>query len=281
MNAVEINYRVPGRIDGHRPGAHPSKGTGEGFVFRHLAPFLARPDPRRLDLRASLADPFGGLKVRIQEQPATLKIYALLDLSGSMAFRGEFPKPVVMADFIEALATSAHKNGDRLGVFSAAERLLPEFCLGPTRWPESARLMAGRLRAALPRGVGCRGMLTAVRRLPARTCLVFLISDFHMPLSQIRELLAGLSGHCVIPVVIWDDGEKIPSAPGIARLVDAEEGGERLLLIRSGLRERLAQNLNQRRERLGEVFRQQGYRPLILDRGFSAATINRYFHEFH
>jgi hypothetical protein len=124
-------------------------------------------------------------------------------------------------------------------------------------------------------------MLTAVRRLPARACLVFLISDFHMPLSQIRELLAGLSGHCVIPVVIWDEGEKIPSAPGIARLIDAEEGGERLLLIRSGLRERLAQNLNQRKERLGEEFRQQGYRPLILDRGFSAATINRYFNEFH
>lgn len=281
MNAVEINYRLPGRIDGHRPGAHPAKSNGEGCLFRHLAPFLARPDPRRLDLRASLADPFGGLKVRIREQPATLKIFALLDLSGSMAFRGEFPKPAVMADFIEALATSAHKNGDGLGIFGAAGRLLPEFCCGPTRWPESARLMAERLRVVLPRGVGCRGMLTAVKRLPTQACLVFLISDFHMPLSQIREILAGLSAHWVIPVVIWDEGEKIPSVPGIARLVDAEEGGERLLLIRPGLRDRLTHNLNQRKERLTEVFRQQGYRPLILDRGFNAATINRYFHEFY
>jgi hypothetical protein len=277
LNALEINYRVFGRIDGHRPGAHRAKGTGEGFLFRHLVPFLARPDPRRLDLRASLADPFGGLKVRIQEQPATLKIYVLLDLSGSMGFRGEFPKAVVMAEFIEAMATSVHKQGDSLGVYGAAERLLPEFSFEPTRLPETAHSLAGRLRRAVPRGVGCRGMLSAVRRLPSRACLVFLISDFHMPLSQVRELLTGLSAHWVIPVVIWDGGEKIPTPTGIARLVDAEDGGERLMLIRPGLRDRLTTHLNQRKERLGEVFLQQGYRPLILERGFSVPTVNRYF----
>ena len=85
MNSVEIIYRLPGRSDGFRPGAHRSKGNGEGYRFKYVAPFLSKPDPRRLDLRASLVDPFGNLKVHIQEQPATLKVFVLLDLSGAMS----------------------------------------------------------------------------------------------------------------------------------------------------------------------------------------------------
>lgn len=277
MNPAEIIYRMPGRVDGFRPGAHRGKNTGEGHLFRHLAPFLSHPDPRRLDLRASLADPFGNLKVRLQEQPATLKLFALLDLSASMAFRGDCPKAAVMADFVEALAAAAHKNGDTLGVYGAAERILPEFSFGATRWPGLARLLATRLRRGPPWGVGSLGLVAAARRLPARASLVLVLSDFHMPLSAIQALLDALAGHWVVPVVIWDERETLPSPPGLARLVDAEAGRERLLLIRPGLRERLTANLARRRERLNELFRRHGRRPLLLERGFSAATVNRYF----
>lgn len=277
MNAAEIIYRLPGRFDGFRPGAHRGKGTGEGYLFHRLAPFLARPDPRRLDLRASLADPLGNLKVRIQEQPTTLKVFALLDLSGSMAFQGDFPKAAVMADFIEALATAAHKNGDTFGVCGAAERILPELSCSPSRWPGLARRLAARLRRTQPCGVGCQGLVTAARQLPARRSLVVILSDFHMPLATIKTLLDALSVHWVVPVVIWDAREALPAPVGLARLLDAETGGERLLLIRPALRERLAANLEQRRECLLELFRRHGRSPLILDRGFSAQAVNRYF----
>lgn len=277
MNSAEIIYRLPGRFDGFRPGAHRSKGNGEGYRFRHVAPFLARPDPRRLDLRASLVDPFGNLKVRIQEQPTTLKVFALLDLSGSMAFRGAFPKAAVMGDFVEALAAAVHKNGDTLEVYGAAEHILPEFSFPATRWLGSAQRLASRLRRTQPRGVGCRGLVTAARRLPNRSSLVLVLSDFHMPLTAVKALLDALYHHWVVPVVIWDDQEALPGPMGLARLVDAEVGSERLLLIRSGLRQRLAANLEQRKERLCDEFRRHGRSPLILDRGFSALEINRYF----
>ena len=277
MNPAEIIYRLPGRFVGFRPGAHRGKGTGEGYLFRHLAPFLARPDPRRLDLRASLVDPFGNLKVRIQEQPTTLKVFALLDLSGSMAFRGNFPKAAVMGDFVEALATAAHKIGDTLGVYGAAEQILPELSFDTTRWPGSGRRVAARLRRTQPCGVGCQGLFNAARQLPVRSSLVVVLSDFHMPLAAIKALLDALSAHWVVPVVIWDDQEALPAPVGLARLLDAETGGERLLLIRPGLRERLSTNLEQRKERLLELFRRHGRPPLILNRGFCAQAVNRYF----
>lgn len=277
MNPGEIMYRLPGRFDGFRPGAHRGKHTGEGYLFQHLAPFLCYPDPRRLDLRASLADPFGNLTVRLREQPTTLKVFALLDLSASMAFGNGCPKAVVMADFVEALAAAAHRNGDALGIYGAAERILPEFSFGATRWPGSARRLAARLRRGQPRGVGSQGLLAAARRLPARASLVLVLSDFHMPLTAIQALLDALAGHWLVPVVIWDERETLPSPPGLARLVDAEAGHERLLLIRPALRERLIANLAQRREHLNALFRRHGRRPLLLDRGFSAAAVNRYF----
>lgn len=277
MTAAEFHYRIPGRATGVRPGAHPSRQAGDGQCFRHLAPFLAYPDPRRLDLRASVTDPFETWRVRLYEQRSAIAVYALADLSGSMDFRGAHPKMAVLADFIEGLAASVHRSGDALGLLAAGERLHPEFCLPLSRLPGPAFQLAAKLRRFRPHVSDCRGLAQAGRRLPGRRCLVFLLSDFHWPLSQIRDLLAGLSRHDMVPVVLWDEGEALPGASGLARLADLEGGGQRLMLLRPALRERLAERLRQRRERLVRLFRQFGREPLFLTHGFDADRVTRYF----
>jgi hypothetical protein len=277
VKTSEFHYRIPGRAAGVRPGAHPSRHAGDGQRFRHLAPFLAHPDPRRLDLRASMTDPFGTWRVRLYEQRSAIAVYALADLSGSMDFRGVHPKMTVLADFVEGLAASVHRSGDALGLLAAEEHIRPEFCLPLSRLPGSAFRLAAKLRRFRPWGAGCRGLVQAGRRLPGRRCLVFLLSDFHWPLPQVRDILAGLSRHDLVPVVLWDEGEALPGAPGFARLADLEGGGHRLMLLRPALRERLADNLRQRRERLVLLFRQFGREPLFLTRGFDADRVTRYF----
>lgn len=277
MKSSEFHYRMPGRASGARPGTHRSRQAGEGQRFRQLAPFLAHPDPRRLDLRASLTDPFETWRVRLYEQRSAIPVYALADLSGSMDFRGAHPKITVLADFIIGLAASVHRSGDALGLVAAAEQICPEFCLPLSRLPGPAFRLAARLRRFHPRGTGCRGLIRAGSLLPARRCLVFLLSDFHWPLSQVRDILAGLSRHDVAPVVLWDEGEALPTGSGIARLADLEGSGQRLMLLRPALRERLADNLRQRRERLVLLFRQFGREPLFLTQGFDADRVTRYF----
>lgn len=277
MNPREFHYRLRGRAAGARPGGHPGLRTGDGQDFRHLAPFLAHPDPRRLDLRASLTDPFETWRVRLYRQHSAIPVVALADLSGSMAYRGVHPKMAVLADFIEGLAASVYRMGDTLRVVAAGERAYPEFSLPPSRQPGAVFRLAGRLRRYRPEGVGCRGLAAAGRQLSGRRALVFVLSDFHFPLSLARELMAGLVRHEVVPVIIWDEGEKLPGGRGIARLADLESGGPRLLLLRPGLRERLAENIRQRRERLAALFRQCGWEPLYLPAGFEADRITRYF----
>jgi hypothetical protein len=277
VKTSEFHYRIPGRAAGVRPGSHPSRRTGDGQRFSHLAPFLAHPDPRRLDLRASVTDPFETWRVRLYEQRSAIAVYALADLSGSMDFRGAHPKIEVLADFIEGLAASAYRSGDALGLLAAGERLHPELCLPPSRRPGPAFRLAAKLRHWRPRSAGCLGLLQAGRLLPGRRCLVFLLSDFHWPLSQVQDILSVLSRHDVVPVVLWDEGEALPGASGLARLADLEGGGQRLLLLRPALRERLADRLRQRRERLVRLFRQFEREPLFLTQGFDADRVTRYF----
>lgn len=277
MKTAEFHYRIPGRAIGVRPGSHRGRHAGDGQRFRHLAPFLAHPDPRRLDLRASLMDPFETWRVRLYEQRSAILVYALTDVSGSMDFRGVHPKMAVLADFIDGLAASVRRSGDALGLLAAGDRIRPEFCLPLSRQPGPAFRLAAKLRRCRPQGTGCRALAEAGRLLPGRRCLVFLLSDFHWPLSQAREILTILSRHAVVPVVLWDEGEALPGTPGLARLTDLEGGGHRLLLLRPALRERLADNLRQRRERLVLLFRQFGREPLFLSRGFDADQVTRYF----
>lgn len=277
MIQPEFHYRIPWAASGPRPGAHLGRGAGLGQNFRRWASLLDHPDPRRLDLRASFTDPRREFKVRLYQPRLSVPVYALLDLSGSMAHRGVHPKLEVLADFLACLARSCHRSGDALGVMGAGERIYPEFCLPLARSPGEVHRLAARLRRTEPPGIGCRGLVLAAHRLPARRALVFLLSDFHLPLPALRELMAGLMPHDVVPVVLWDRTETLPGRSGLARLSDLEGGGERLLLLRPALRDRLEENSRRRRAQLLTLFRQCGREPLFLPDGFDADRVTRYF----
>ena len=60
----ELHYRLDAPALGHFPGHHRSPHGEGGFEFRGHAPLMDAPDPRRLDLHASLRDAFGNWIVR-------------------------------------------------------------------------------------------------------------------------------------------------------------------------------------------------------------------------
>jgi uncharacterized protein (DUF58 family) len=120
----EFHYRLPGRISGQRPGSHPGSSVGAGQAFvahRNLYDF---PDPRRLDLRASLRTLQGDWLVRVNRQRTGTTVRALVDVSASMSFGSSLPKLHVVADLVEALGLSAFRVGDAVGMmaFDSGER---------------------------------------------------------------------------------------------------------------------------------------------------------------
>ncbi len=283
----EFHYRYPGLATGASPGAHRSQQGEGGFELRASVPISRARDIRRLDLQASLRDPFGEWSVRQFSQRLALAVVLLADVSASMAFAGGQappraagppPRQQVLADLADSLVASAWRHGDRFGLVGCDSQVCADLLLPPSRSRGAGLALAVRLRGRAFTGASAAGLLQAWRHLPRQRALVFLVSDFQAPLAQTTALLASLAHHAVVPVVLWQAQEAGPAADhGWLPLQDPETGQQRHLWWRPALRAQLASQYQQRRAVLQQCFAAQRLRPLFVDGGFDADTMTRYF----
>ncbi len=234
---VDVPYRLDWRAAGVRIGAHRGKVEGAGGLFRDHDLLVRSQDPRRIDLRMSLRDPFGNLYVKRFEQKTSITVYALVDLSASMGFAGSVDKMDVVANLCGALAASVRRIGDSFGLIGCDETILPKFLLPATRSRGTEADMVADLRAYLPAGHGAEGLLEGAAYLAGRRKLVFVISDFYWPRDLMEAVFEALSAHDVIPIVLRDPRETrdLPRY-GLVSLADLETGRQRLYVMRPSLR---------------------------------------------
>jgi hypothetical protein len=315
----EFHYRLPGRVSGQRPGSHPGSSIGAGQEFVTHMSLYDRPDPRRLDLRASLRGFTDDWLVRVNRQRAGTAVRALVDVSASMTFGGARPKLHVVADFVEALGLSAFRVGDAVGMmaFDESERadlfmparvsrgmgsvmgaVLREVCdsgtlagagsatgAGGTHAPRGVRPTRGepgaRASRAAPGNIGLSdGLEDAASRLAGQQGLVFLVSDFHWPLERLDIVLDLLAHAGVVPVVVWDPAEtEPPTRNALASLRDAESGARRTLWLRPRLRQEWRQAVARRRADIDGFFAAHSIRPFYVEGAFNADALSRYFFE--
>jgi len=279
MPVREIHYRARAPAAGNFPGHHRSTRGDSGFEFRSHALLHDAPDPRRLDLHASLRDPFGHWLVRVYSQRKAMPVVMVADLSASMAFTGAVRKLDVVADFAESLAWSAWRTGDGFGFIGCDSTVRRDLWLPPTRARGVGGPLAAALRALQPEGRSALGLLGAADHLGRQRSLVFLVSDFHLPLQQLDEVLASLATHEVLPVVLWDPQEFTLSARrGLLQAVDPETGLRRLVWWRPALGERWQAAHAQRRQALLQCFRAHLLKPLFIEGNFDADAVTRHFH---
>jgi hypothetical protein len=278
MTTAELHYKIDWRASGHYPGHHASMQKGGGLQFRNHAALINAPDPRRFDVHASLRDPFEQVQVRVYRQTSAIPVYVIADLSASMSFVGASAKMHVMADFVAGLSDSATRTGDRFGFVGCAEATSDEWLLPATMNRAAGAELAERLRAYQPRGLSSQALLSAADSLGGRRALVFLVSDFHFPAPLLAQVLSALAYHDVVPVMLWDrhEHERLPRF-GLVRVFDHETHGSRLLLMRPGLRRRIQERFAVQRKQLFDVFAQHGRLPLLMEDGFDADEVTRYF----
>lgn len=275
----EFHYRVPWRARGHRPGHHRGQQGGGGLDFRGYAPLFDVPDPRRLDLRASLRDPFETWQVRLYSQRTSVPVYLLADVSASMGFRGRQRKLDVLADFALSLSYSASRTGDPFGCIACDERVREEALVLPTHARGAGLMASGQLREMREPGRSAAGLMQGAVHLGRQRSLVFVASDFHFPDALLDDLLSVLARHEVVPVVMWDPAEfdELP-AFGLALLEDPESGQRRTVWLRQRLRERIAEAYAERRRFLTRRFLQHDIRPFFLIGTFRADAVSEFFH---
>jgi uncharacterized protein (DUF58 family) len=239
---------------------------------------MSAPDARRIDLRASLKDPFGEWIVRTFRQRSSINLHIIADLSASMGVIGTQRKLDVVADLTAAAAYSAYRTGDAFGFIGVDEQLREDLYLPPVRTPGAGTVLSEKLRRLKLVGRSTTALPRAAALLPRRRCLVFLASDFHLPDSLLAAALDVLAPHQVVPVVLWDPIEFRPSARfGIGAVRDPESGHQRTLLVRPALRRKLAAAYRERALSLERLFARRGTRPLFIAGPFRPMEVTHYF----
>jgi uncharacterized protein (DUF58 family) len=276
--SAEILYLPRWRPRGSRVGAHRGRDAGGLGTYRDQVPFLTLPDARRIDMRATLRDPFEGIHVRRFEARTAVEVWALVDLSASMRYRGAADRMSLARDLCAGLAASATRIGDSFGLIGCDRAIRQDLYLPATRRRGPALSMADRLAAVGGLSPGAAGMLDAAHQLIGRPKLVFVISDFRWPEHLIGRVFASLALHDTVPVLLADSAEDegLPEW-GLAELDDLEGAGRRLVFLRPSLRRRWIDQERARRERLRKAAVAAGARaPFVLADRFDADLLSRH-----
>jgi len=277
----EFDYRLAGRIGGWRPGSHPSRSAGDGQQFVAHARLFDRPDPRRLDLRASLRSVDGDWLVRVNRMRAGVPVHAVVDVSASMLYGRGGSKLDYARDFVAALGRSAFRIGDAAGLVAFDAREREDLAVPATRSRGSGQAMAEALARVGDAGRGgIDGLDESLARLAARRGLVFILSDFHWPLDRLGGALDRVASSCVIPVITWHRAEtEPPETHGLVALRDAETGRQRTLWLRPSIRAAWRERVAARRAQLDRILSRRGLRPFYAGDRFEATAVSRFFLE--
>ncbi len=270
-----LTYRPFWRPRTSRPGAHAGSDAGSLGLFRNHLPFSRCPEARRIDLRATLRDPFGEIHVRRFAPHRAVDVYAVVDISASMNFVGLGSRLQLVEEACRAIARSAHRYGDAFGLIGADDHLREDIHIRATRRNVETEIKT--MFAALGRASGgAAGLADAAALLGGRRKLVFLLSDFRYALERVEKILASLSQHDVIPVILCDTAEEADLPRwGLLELQDLETGRRRLQVMRPSLRRKWLEAEATRRSALNRIFLQLGRGLVVLSDRFDVESFSR------
>lgn len=277
----EFSYHISWRSRSRRPGRHKSNQRGMGMEFRGHTTLLSYPDPRRIDIRQTIRDPMEQVYVRIFNQKSATPVFVMCDLSGSMQYGNPHNKLTTAAEITRSVAQSATRNTDPVGFIGFDDSLRDEWLSTLSSRPHAMFELADRLENHLPEEVGTAALLDSARVLPRERALIFLVSDFHMPLQQLEDALLLMLRHHIVPVILWNSAEykDLPEF-GITAINDPETGERRTLFLRASYRQKILDAFEARRQAIADLFMKFDMQPFYVENRFDADQLTEYFHQY-
>tara|TARA_R110001606_G_scaffold361754_7_gene515377 strand:+ start:299910 stop:300782 length:873 start_codon:yes stop_codon:yes gene_type:complete len=277
----EFSYRYPHKVYGSLPGVHHGKSLGTGDSFAGFSDLFDYPDPRRLDLRATIRSNMATGKdnylVKRYQQRSPITLWVMADLSRSMAISNVNHEQ--LANLTHLVAHSAIGLGDRFGLAGFDSGLRHDVHMMPTRQRSMPTLAADMIRDAAPASsAGIDGLIHAANMITSKHAIVFLASDFCCDIDVLDKALRQLSRYTVVPVV-WkhDDVNHLPSHAGWTEMRDSETGERRSLWMRPSIKKRWQQTIDDHFEQLTACFMRHRVRPLFTDGDVSGEQLTNYF----
>ena len=174
----DFQYKIYGSSKSSRPGSHKSSERGSGMEFNRLVSLQQYPDPRRLDLRASIIDPYKRWLVREFKQKSSVSVFAIVDLSASVRFNGVQNGGNLISKILTSVMKSTRRYGDRFGLIGFDNEFRQDWFIPAT---QRVPLNFDMLDLQFPHGKtkrGHKGLMEAPNWLPKERCLLFLFRIF-------------------------------------------------------------------------------------------------------
>ncbi|MBM3351329.1 MAG: VWA domain-containing protein [Betaproteobacteria bacterium] len=277
----EFTYHIGWRSRTIRPGRHKSSQRGMGMEFRGHTTLLSYPDPRRIDLRQTIRDPLEQIHVRIFNQKSVTPVFVLCDMSGSMRYGSQQTKISIAGDIVQSVAQSATHNGDPVGFIGFDDMVREDWICTLSTKPHQMLELGEQLKDYIPPEAGSSALADTIRILPRERSLIFLVSDFHMPIADLENALILMLRHHIVPVVIWNSTEyKDLPEYGIASVADPETGARRTLFLRKEYRQRILKRFVDRRQEIEALFLRFDMQPFFVENHFDADLLSEYFYQY-
>ncbi len=251
IKRIELNTKK--LVDTLIAGKFHSVFKGQGLEFSELREYQPGDDVRAIDwnVTARFDKPF----IKVFREERELRVYFLLDISGSSVFGSSVTKKRCSIELITSLIFSAIWNNDKVGLLLFTDRI-EKFVPARSGRRHALKLLSFMIRT-IPKSSGTE-VAAAIKyfsRIVKRTSIVFIISDF-LSRDFFNELKSLNIRHDVIAIRIFDPIETSLPELGLIVLED-EETGEQILVDTSDkeFRARYNKLIAHRDSELANLFR--------------------------
>lgn len=281
-NIETFDYHINWRTKGHHPGQHKSNQRGMGIEFAGHSNLIDYPDPRRIDIRQSMRDPLEQIYVRIFNQRSTTPVMVVTDLSSSMNYGLKRTKLNLASEIGTVISNSVISRSDALGFIGFNEHTETKWWSPLSYRPHKTQLLIKRLQNHNSIGSGHKGIKNIFRIIPRDHTLIFLISDFHMPIKDIEHSLSRLTKHTIVPIILWNrsEYEDLPRF-GIISITDPESGLEKTIFLRKTMLKKIKEQFKRRKKELEKIFLKYNSPPFFVNDRFEALEMTKYFNEHY
>jgi len=232
----QIEIRTRRLVNDSFAGEYQAVFKGRGMEFDQVRQYQAGDEVRTIDwnVTARMGEPF--VKRFVEERELTVMLAFDASASGRFGTAGRLKREIA-AEIGAVLAFSAISNNDKVGLLAFTEHI--ELHIPPRKGRRHVLRLIRDLLAFEPtaRGTDIAQALDRLNRVLKRRAIIFLISDFLIPLNGApgqtqsmaeetneRTLLITGRRHDLVAITITDPREMNWPAAGVVSLEDAETG---------------------------------------------------------
>ncbi len=220
----KIKLQIGKKLNSLFIGEYHSAFKGYGLSFDSVREYQFGDDVRSIDWNVSARMNHLYVKQYIEERE--LSVVLMIDISGSTEFGSARSKRDVILEVATLVLYLAQMNNDRISVLLFSENV--DMFITPMKGRKFILKVIDEILSCRPssRGTNISRAIDYVRRVMKKRSVVFIISDFLDSSGEDYILKMKLLGkkHDIIPVQVWDPGEKEIKMFGLTEFVDLETG---------------------------------------------------------